>query len=114
MPPTSVLMMMFRSLTSPSLACSWNCSSVRRRALCHRRIAGLGLAIHDDLLCLARIADHLECVADIRQSIQTDHLNRSRRTGFAHLLAGIVVHGADLAEYLTADEVSRRHAAYRF
>ena len=66
--------------------------------------ARLRFAIHDDLLRLCGIGDHLEVVAGFRQRIQTEHLDRRGRLGFAHLLAAIVIHGANLAEYLAADE----------
>ncbi len=89
-PPTSVLMMIGSSLTSPASICLCSCSSVRRLDLGERGFAQPLVAEDDDLLGLGGIGDHLEIVAGFGQRFETEHFDRRRGLGLADLLAAIV------------------------
>ena len=109
------------SLTSPAAICFWNCSSVMRLFLARASSRVLFFAVHDDLLGLGGIGDHLELVAGFGQRFETEHFDRHGRTDFADLLAAIVQHGADAAEDFAADEevadaqraVANQHGGHR-
>ena len=104
-PLTSALRMIGSSVTSPA--------AIFLMELFERDAAGLGQlhralffgAVHDDLLGLGGIGNHLEVVARFGQLFQTEDFDRHGRPDFLHLLAAIVEHGADAAEDRAADEV---------
>ena len=82
-PPTSALMMIGSSLTSPSLHLLVQLiRACRRLHLRHGGFARLRLAVDDDLLGLGGVGHHLEVVAGFGQRFETEHFDRRRRLGF--------------------------------
>ena len=70
----------------------------------HRRLTGLHLALAGDGLGFFDIGHYLECVARLRNALEAEYLDRSRRRRFGNDLAPVREHRPDLAVILADDE----------
>ncbi len=103
-PPTSVLMMIGSSLTSPDSICLWSCSRVRRldfASAASRAFWSRKLTI---CLALAVSVTTWKSSPGFRQRFEAEYFDRGRGLRLADLRAAVVLHGAHFAEYRTADE----------
>src|SRR5438067_1821091 len=71
----------------------------------------------DDLLGFRGIGNNLERIADLRQRLQAQHLNRHGWFRLANLRSPVVEHRANFAEYGAANEEvadSQRAVAHQY